>query len=139
MYRHPGAISIDLSLCKPLSLEADMGFISDGMIKQIEDYKLKHLKNFDISYDKSGGFIYLDFEGRGTIDDLVIKIMSFLNFCAKSDVYISSCAPYHMSWGDYESGSIFFNTGRDNDDNKAVITGISCHGEVVVKTIPWQY
>lgn len=143
MYRHPYATSIDLSLCKPLSMFANGGVISDETVVQLDNYRKENcikLSNFDISYDLSGGFIYIGFEGRGKIEDMVLNIMPFLNFCmCKLDIMISSSAPYYMSWGDYESGAIYLETNEDGDNNKAIITGISCNGDIVVNTIPWKY
>jgi hypothetical protein len=142
MYRHQYATSIDISLCKPLEMYASGGILEDEIIAQIDNYKKEHfikLSNFDISYDLSGGFVYIGFEGRGKIEDLALNLMPFFNFCAKLNVHIKSSAPYYMSWGDYESGAIFFETDEDGDNNKAIITGISVHGDIVVTKIPWQY
>lgn len=135
-------MSIDLSLKDPLMMYADGGFISDENVIKLDKYREEHSKrllNFDISYDASGGWMYIGFEGRGKIEDLALNLMPFLNFCCELDIYISSSAPYYMSWGDYESGAIFFETNEDGDDNKAIITGISNNGDVVVNKVPWQY
>ena len=142
MYRHPYARSFDLSLSQPLFLSADGDFISDEMISNIDNYKKEHsntLLNYDISYDAEAGQMFIGFEGRVKIDDLALNIMPLLNLCADLNIYISSSTPYYMSWGDYESGAIYFSTDKDGDNNKAIITGISCHGDVIVNTIPWKY
>ena len=143
MYRHPHAVSIDLSLTKPLSMYAKDGFISEEVVLQIDNYKklnLTKLSTFEISYDLSGGYLYIGFDGRGKIEELALSIMPFLNFCmTELDIYISSSAPYYMSWGDYESGAIYFETNEEGDNNKAIITGISSNGDIVVSTIPWKY
>jgi hypothetical protein len=123
-------------------MHAENDFLSDDTVNIINAYKESHnleLKNFNISYDLSGGYVYIAFEGRGTIENLAVNIMPFFNFCAKLGVYISSCAPYYMSWGDYESGAIFFETDKDSDNNKAIITGISLNGDIVTSRIPWEY
>lgn len=142
MYRHPYATSFDLSLVKPLEMFASDGFISDENVAKIDDYKREFslkLSGVDISYDLSGGYVYVSFEGRGKIEDLALDIMPFCNFCSNLGIYISSSAPYYMSWGDYESGALFLETNKNRDDNKAIITGISCNGDIVVSKIPWQY
>lgn len=144
MYRHPYATSIDLYLYKPLEMFANDGFSNETVVK-INNYKteifdkLDKLSNFELEYDHSGGFLYISFEGRGKIEDFALNIMPFFNFCAKLDVYISSSVPYYMVWGDYESGAIFFETSEDGDNNKAIITGISNHGDIITSKIPWKY
>ena len=141
-YRHPYATSIDLTLEQPLFLYANDDFISEEMISQIDNYQKQQkdsLLNYDISYDANAGQMFIGFVGRVKIDDLALNIMPLLNFCASINIYISSSAPYHMSWGDYESGAIYFYTDKTEESNKAIITGISCNGEVVVSTIPWKY
>ena len=141
MYRHPHIPNPDLSLCQSLQMHAENDFLSDETIEKINNYKETHqeLLNFDISYDISGGYVLIAFEGRGTIESFALNIMPFFNFCTKLNIYISSCAPYYMSWGDYESGAIFFETDKDNDNNKAIITGISLNGDIITSRIPWKY
>ena len=141
MYRHKFISNPDLVLHGSLELYAGDG-LSDEVVNQINEYfrlPSKELFGFDISYDMSGGYVYIEFKGKGKIDDLALYLMPFFNLCAKLGIYISSSAPYHMSWGDYESGALFFSTDKDGDNNKAIITGISCHGDIVVNTIPWKY
>lgn len=142
MYRRHKFISNpDLILHESLELHAADG-LSDEIFNQINEYKRKcsnDLLNFDISYEMSGGYIYINFKGKGKIEDFALYLMPFLNLCAKLNIYISSSVPYYMSWGDYESGSLYFSTDKDGDNNKAVITGISNFGDILVISIPWQY
>lgn len=142
MYRHPFAMTMDLSLKESLFIHTDG--ISDEDIAKINKYKEENkdtLSNFYITRVDPYS-LFIDFEGRGTIENLALNLMPFLNFCAKMGIYINSSAPYYMSWGawgDYESGAIYFETNENSDDNKAIITGVSCHGDIVVSTLPWKY
>jgi len=139
-YRHKFALYPDLSLSRPLELYASDGVLTNKMVTQIDDLKRSHdLKQFDISYDYSGGYIYIGFDGKSKIEDFASTVMIILNFCVKLEIYISNSTPYYMSWGDYESGAIYFHTDKDTENNKAIITGISNNGDIVVNTIPWKY
>lgn len=118
-YRHPYAVDIDLHLYKPIELYAYDGFLSDEAITMINAYKAKYSKlGFEIEYDDAGGYVYIDFEGNGKIEDMATNIMSFLNICAKLDIFADCSSPYLMNWGDYESGVIYFETDQDVDSNR---------------------
>ena len=138
-YRHSYAISIDLELCKPLELYDTEKFPFEESVRKIDVYKMQVLgPEFDISYDHSGAFVYVSFNGRGKIENLALKLMPFFDFCVDLGIHTSCSSPYYMSWGDYESGAIYFETNKGHN-NKAIITGISSHGDIVVNTLPWTH
>jgi len=139
-YRHPYAIDINLQIYKPIELYAYEGFLNDEAITMIEAYQMQYSKlGFEIEYDDDAGYVYIDFEGNGKIEDMAINIMPFLNVCSKLEIYADCSCPYLMTWGDYESGAIYFETNENNDDNKVIITGISNHGDTIMKRIPWKH
>jgi hypothetical protein len=100
-YRHPYATSIDLELCKPLELYDTEKFPFEESVRKIDVYKMYQFlgSGFEITYDHSGGFVYVSFGGTGKIENLALKLMPFFNFCVDLGIYISCSSPYHMSWG----------------------------------------
>lgn len=141
MYRHPHLLtsSSDLSLLAPFKLDIDDCKLSINKLKsEFNNYFVQHteLSKWKIIYELDEIYLNLD-SASGIIEDQILNLMPFLNFCFTINIHLSACVPYMMSWGDYEYGTIYIST--DSGDSEAIISGISCHGHVITHTIPWKY
>jgi len=139
-------MGVDLEIYTNIELRG--GKLTNKRIKNLDKWIAKKSKNFfgwevkyhfdsfhdDGFHDDDSIEIKLESGARGTIDDYIKILIEFLIECEKYSFFAQDSVPYMMSWGDWESGSVYISTA----EKKSLIIGISNFGDISNREIEYD-